>query len=76
MDVHHDGAALKVLHGIAEDVSARSLHYIFREFRAVAFNSFPFLGAADTFVGDAFSSESVLTDTRLYIGKTPAGRES
>src|SRR5699024_11511495 len=40
-----------------------------------AVNAFPFLRAADAFIGDTVAAETVLSDLWLHIGKAPAGRQ-
>lgn len=57
----------EVVYSIAEKVSGNCLHNILNKFRTVGFYSFPFLGGADAFVGDGFSTKPVFTNLRLYI---------
>src|SRR5699024_8932457 len=49
---------------------------VFYEFWTVAVNAFPFLRAADAFIGDTVAAKTVLSDLWLHIGKAPAGRQS
>ena len=53
----------------AKDVSADRLHDVLNEFRSVGFDAFPFLCGSNTFVGDVFTAELILNDTRLHIGE-------
>ena len=73
--MHRDRAVPKGLHGIAENVPRRCLNDILHELGAVAFEPFPFLRTADTFVGDAGAAEPVFTDFRFDIVEHSAGRK-
>lgn len=75
MDMTADKAVGEVTHGKAEKVSGDCLHDVLYEFRTVAFNSFPFLGGADTFIGYGFTAESIFSNAGLYIAKSSTGRE-
>ena len=75
VDVHHHGAIPECLHGITQNVTGGRLYDIFDELRPVGFEPFPFLCAADAFIGNAVAAELVFTDARFYIGKVPAGWE-
>ena len=75
MDMTADKAVGEVTHGKAEKVSGDCLHDVLYEFRTVAFNSFPFLGGADTFIGYGFTAESIFSDTRLDVAKSSTGRK-
>ena len=55
------------LHCIAEDVAADCLDNVLYELRTVRFDAFPFLRGSDTFVGDGFTAELILTNTGLHI---------
>ena len=59
MDVPDDEAVPESLHGIAENVAADCLDDVLHEFRTEGFYAFPFLRAADTFIGDGFASELI-----------------
>lgn len=75
VNVHGDKAVGQGLHGIAEDITGSGLNDIFHEFWAVGLQPLPFLCAADALVGDAFATELVSAEFRLYIGKLPARRK-
>ena len=76
MDMTADKAVGEVTHGKAEKVSGDCLHDVLYEFRTVAFNSFPFLGGADTFIGYGFTAESIFSNAGLYIAKSSTGIHS
>ena len=69
MNMTDDKAVPESFHGIAEDVSAYGLHDVLHELRTVGFDAFPFLCGSNTFVGDGFTAELILTDTRLHVGE-------
>jgi len=72
VDVHHDGAMAKRLHGVSKDIAARRLYNILNELGAVAFDPFPFLCAADALVGHAVRAEPVCTDAGLDVAEPSA----
>ena len=75
MDMTADETVGEVTHGKAEKVSGDCLHDVLYEFRTVAFNSFPFLGRTDTFIGYGFTAESIFSDARLNVAKSSTGRK-
>lgn len=75
MEMATDKAVGKITHGKTEKVSGDCLHDVLYEFRTVTFDSFPFLGGADTFIGYGFTAESIFSDARLYIAKNSIGRK-
>ncbi len=75
MDVTTDKAMAECFHSVGQDIPADCLDNIFRKLRPVTFDAFPLLSVAGSFVGDRLTTELVLFDLRLYIGKPPAGRK-
>ena len=69
MDMPDDKALPEGLHGIAENVPADSLHDVFYELGTIGFDAIPLLCRSNTFVGDGFATELVLTDARLHVGE-------
>lgn len=72
VNVHGDKAVGQGLHGISEDIAGGGLNDIFNQLRAVGLQPFPFLRAADTFIGDTLAAELVSSEFGLHIGKPPA----
>ena len=75
MDMTADKAVGEVTHSKTEKISGDCLHNVLNEFRTVAFDSFPFLSGADTFIGYGFTAESIFSDTRLDVAKSSTGRK-
>ena len=75
MDVSDDEGVLEGFHSIAEYVAADGLDDILHELRPVGFNSFPFLGRANAFIGDGFSAELIGTEPEFHICKPASGGE-
>ena len=75
MDMTADKAVGEVTHGKTEKVPGDCLHDVLYEFRTVAFDSFPFLSGADTFIGYGFTTESIFSDTRLDVAKSSTRRK-
>lgn len=75
MDMTADKAVGEVTHSKTEKISGDCLHDVFYEFRAVAFDAFPFLSGADAFIGYGFTAKSIFSDTRLDVTKSSTGRE-
>ena len=75
MDMTADKAVGEVTHGKTEKVPRDCLYDVLYEFRTVAFDSFPFLGRADAFIGYGFTAESIFSDARLNVAKSSTGRE-
>ena len=65
----------EVTHSKTEKISGDCLHNVLNEFRTVAFDSFPFLSGADTFIGYGFTAESIFSDTRLDVAKSSTRRK-
>lgn len=63
------------LNGIAENVTTDGLRDVFHEFRTVGFDSRPFLCRSQSHVGNRLTTELVLADARLCIGKPSAARK-
>ena len=72
MDVSDDEAVPESFHGIAEYVSADSLHDVLHELRTVGFYAFPLLCGAYSFVGDGFAAILIFSDTWLHVGEKTA----
>ena len=70
MDMTTNKAVGEGAHGKTKKISGDCLHNVLNEFRTVAFDSFPFLSGADTFIGYGFTAESIFSDARLYIAKS------
>ena len=75
MDMTTDEAVGEVTHSKTEKVSGDCLHNVLYEFRAVAFDSFPFFSGADAFIGYGFTAESIFSDTRFDVAKSSTGRK-
>lgn len=75
MDMTADKAVGEVTHSKTEKISGDCLYDVLYEFRTVAFDSFPFLSGADTFIGYGFTAESIFSDTRLNVAKSSTGRK-
>ena len=75
MDMHNDGAVAEGSHGIEKNITESGLYNIFHKLWAVGIKTFPFLGWADAFLGDAGAAELVRTELRLHIGQVSAGRK-
>ena len=69
MNMTDDEAVPECFHGVTEDVAADGLDDILHELRTVGFDAFPFLCAADSFIGDGFSAILVFSDTGLHVGE-------
>ena len=74
MDMAADQLIGEGAHGEHQKISGDGLHDIFYKFRTVGFDTFPFFGGSDTFIGDGFSAEAIFADAGLYITELPAGR--
>ena len=70
-----DKAVGEVTHSKTEKIAGDCLHNVLNEFRAVAFDTFPFLSGSDTFIGYGFTAESIFSDTRLDVVKSSTGRK-
>ena len=68
MYVADDPVLAEVLHRVRQQIPADGLDDVFDEFRAVAFEAFPFFRGAGSFVGDALSAVFVDFDLRIRIG--------
>ena len=75
MDMTTNKAVGEVTHSKTEKISGDCLHNVLNEFRTVAFDSFPFLSGADTFIGYGFTAESIFSDTRLDVAKSSTRRK-
>lgn len=75
MDMTDDKAVSESFYGIAEYIAADGLNDILHELRTVGFDAFPFLRGSDTFIGDRFAAELILTDAGLHVGEPATGRE-
>lgn len=75
MDMTTNKAVGEGAHGKTKKISGDCLRNVLNEFRTVAFDSFPFLSGADTFIGYGFTAESIFSDARLYIAKSSTGRK-
>lgn len=75
MDMTTDKAVGEVTHGKTEKVSGDCLYDVLYEFRAVAFDSFPFFSGADAFIGYGFIAKSIFSDTRFDVAKSSTGRK-
>ena len=67
MDMSDDEAMPESFHGVAENVAADCLDDILYELRTVGFDAFPFLRGSNTFIGNGFAAELILTDARLHV---------
>lgn len=61
--------------GVGENIPADSLDNVLHEFRTVGFDALPFFVCANTYVGDGFAAELVLTNLRFDIRQISAGRQ-
>ena len=75
MDMTTDKAVGEVTHGKTEKVSGDCLYDVLYEFRAVAFDSFPFFSGADAFIGYGCIAKSIFSDTRFDVAKSSTGRK-
>ena len=75
MDMTADKAVGEVTHSKTEKISGDCLYDVLYEFRAVAFDLFPFFSGADAFIGYGFTAESIFSDARLNIAKSSTGRK-
>ena len=76
MNVHDNGAAAECLHGIAENITGRCLHDVLDKFRTIGIETLPLLGATDTFVGDALTTELIGPNLRFHICELSSRWES
>ena len=67
VDMPHNKAVRKGLHGIGQDVSADCLHDVLHEFRTVGFDAAPFLLGIHAHVGNTLAAELILANARLCI---------
>ena len=72
VDVHDDGTMPERLHGVSKDIAACCLYDVLHKLRAVAFDSFPFLCAADALIGHAVRAEPVCADAGLDVAEPSA----
>ncbi len=69
MNVTDDETVQESFHGVTEDISTDGLHDILNKLRTVGFDTFPFFCGSDSFIGNGFAAELILTNVRLYIGE-------
>lgn len=73
MNVSDNKAVAESLHSIAENIAADGLHDVLHELRTVGFGAFPFLRRSDTFIGNGFAAELILTNAGFHIREPATG---
>lgn len=68
MDMTDNEAMGEGVHGKTEKITGDRLHDVLHELGVVGLDALPFLCGSHTFIGYGFPAETVLPDSRLYIG--------